>query len=579
MNATSILRTFATVLIYSASLSATAQSAAPTSLGLNNPGARCSSMVSESAVSNLPNGNVHVLEARLVTTEEQPFVEHCLIDAEINPRIGVDGQRYSIRFRLRLPTNSWNERLYMRGGGGTNGSLTDPYDLLEQGYATLGTDSGHDNQLNFDADAGGTAAFGLDADARIDFAYRSYDQVVQVGKALIQLFYGEEPVYSYFEGCSEGGREAFLMAQRFPEHINGIIAGAPAFHLGLGPVAGIYTTQLFAGLALRQNQILATGEPAIGLTSSDSDLMIVRGAVLAACDTLDGLEDGVVDDPYGCQSELVEVHLDQIVCEEDKDLHCLTVDQIDTLKLAFAGPRDSSGRSLYSDWPWDGGISGFDGEAYSTAWRSQWLGPYGDQNLAGKLVYAPAVAVIYSTPPQLPISRERALEFSLEYDFDTDVSLIYAKDSSYGVSGADMFADSTDLSAFYEKGGKMMIYHGASDASISMNDTLNWFLKLNEDMDGKNSEFVQFYPVPGMGHCRRGPATDEFSMLSDVRNWVEKGEVPDGVYARASEPGYFGVEEHSRLICPFPTIASYRGEGSINEASSFVCEARSEADR
>jgi feruloyl esterase len=189
----------------------------------------------------------------------------------------------------------WNQRFYMSGGGSTNGVLVDPIDVMAQGYATIGTDSGHDNAVNGRPDAGGTAAFGLDPQARIAFAYESYDQVTRVGKLLTRAYYGQPQRYAYFQGCSEGGREALLMSQRFPAHYDGVIAGDPTLHLPLGPLAGIHTTQLFAGLASRSGQTLPNGQPAIGQTFSDADLLLVRNAVLKACDALDGLPDGIVD--------------------------------------------------------------------------------------------------------------------------------------------------------------------------------------------------------------------------------------------------------------------------------------------
>jgi hypothetical protein len=148
---------------------------------------------------------------------------------------------------------------------------------LAQGYATIGTDGGHDNATNSVAAAGGTAAFGLDYQARVDFAYNAYDQVTQVGKALVEKFYQQAPKHSYFVGCSEGGREAMLMTQRFPAHYDGVVAGDPVLHIPLGPLNGLYTTKLFTGLAQRSGVTLANGDPALGKTYSG------QSATLLAC--------------------------------------------------------------------------------------------------------------------------------------------------------------------------------------------------------------------------------------------------------------------------------------------------------
>jgi feruloyl esterase len=197
-------------------------------------------------------------DARSATATEP---EHCRIDGEINRRTGTDGQSYAIRFRLRMPTSTWNGRFFMGGGGGTNGNLVDPTSRLAEGYATIGTDGGHDNPTNSVATADGTSAFGLDYQARVDFAYNAYDKVTQVSKALVNAFYKQDPKYSYFVGCSEGGREGMLMTQRFPSHYDGVVAGAPVLHIPLGPLAGLHTTQLFAGLARRSGLFFPNGTP------------------------------------------------------------------------------------------------------------------------------------------------------------------------------------------------------------------------------------------------------------------------------------------------------------------------------
>jgi len=300
--------------------------------------------------------------------------EHCLVEGEINRRTGIDGQSYAIRFRVRMPTAGWNGRFYMGGGGGTNGSIADPIARVEQGYATVGTDSGHDNTTNNVPSAGGTAAFGLDPQTRIDFGYSAYDQVTQVGKWLVQRFYLQPAMYAYYVGCSEGGREGLLMAQRFPQHYDGIVSGDPVLHLPLGPMSGVYTTQLFAGLANRAGLRHANGTPAINKTYSDTDLLLMRNAVLAACDSLDGLADGIVDNQPACTTQRVSEQFAALQCTGAKTDACLTADQIATMRKAYEGTFDSRGRQLYSDWQWDAGIGGLDGTTYNPSWRSWWLG-------------------------------------------------------------------------------------------------------------------------------------------------------------------------------------------------------------
>jgi hypothetical protein len=505
---------------------------------------------------------------------------HCQIDARINSRTGVDGQPYAINFRLRLP-EAWNKRFFMSGGGGTNGTLIDPVAQLKLGYATIGTDSGHDNTVDNKPSAGGSASFGVDPQARIDFAYNAYDQVTRAGKVLTQSYYGQGPSYAYFQGCSEGGREALLMSQRFPMHYDGIIAGDPTLHLPLGPLSGIYTTQLFAGLATRAGKTLPSGQPAIGLSFSEPDLLLVRNAVLKACDSLDGLADGIVDNLPACTTPRVHAELQAVQCTSGKTSSCLTADQIATLEKAYAGAVDSSGRQLYSDWPWDPGMSGLSSatNSYNLSWRSWWLGSASaTTNNAIKLSFVSAIAVLYTSWPILPFTSADTLPFSLAYDFDTDVAKIYntspaGASPAYAQSAASMyFTDATDLSGFSQRSGKLMIYQGGADSSVSVNDTLRWYDAMNRQMGGSAQDFARMYVVPGMNHCSGGPSTDSFDMLAQLVQWVEAGTAPDRVVATASNPGYFNVAARSRPLCPYPQQARYNGAGDINVAANFRCQ-------
>ena len=533
----------------------------------------CGSMLSAAGAAGFPVATTTIASSTFVpATSTLPG--HCQIDGEIGRHTGIDGQSYAVKFRLRMPTAAWNGRFYMGGGGGTNGALVDPTNRLAQGYATIGTDGGHDNVANNVLTAGGTSSFGVDPQARADFAYNAYDEVTQVGKSLVATFYKQQPKYSYFVGCSEGGREAMLMSQRFPTYYDGIVAGDPVLHIPLGPLSGLYTTQLFAGLATRSGLTQPNGSPAIVNTFSDKDLMLIRGAVLNACDALDGLTDGIVDNLAACTSPLVSAQLASIQCAGSKTDACLTADQISTMKTAYAGAVNSEGTPLYSDWQWDAGMSAQNGSSYSQSWRSWWLGTYGSTtNNATKLSFASAEAVIYTTPPLLPISAADSLSYSLNYNFDTEPIKLYETYGPYTQSTAEMtFTDSPDLSKFQAHGGKMMMYQGGSDSSVSIKDTLRWYDAMNVRMGSNAQSFVRMFPVPGMNHCSGGPATDSFDMLPQVVNWVEKGVAPESVVASATNPGYFGVASRTRPLCAYPKHTHYNGTGDINDAANFTCQ-------
>src|SRR5215813_3121340 len=218
--------------------------------------------------------------------------EHCEVLGKINERIGANGQKYAINFHLRLPA-AWNGKFFFEGGGGANGNLGNALgnlqgqqrtNALALGYAVVSQDSGHDNRANNDPERNGTATFGFDPQARLDFGYNSYDQVAQTAKMLIQTYYGRPPQRSYYVGCSEGGREAMMMSQRFPSYFDGILACDPGFNLP-------------------------------------------STAVLSACDRLDGLEDGIIDNFPACTSALVVPRLQTIVCKGPWRTTCLSAAQ------------------------------------------------------------------------------------------------------------------------------------------------------------------------------------------------------------------------------------------------------------
>ena len=298
----------------------------------------------------------------------------------------------------------------------------------------------------------------------------------------------------------------------------------------------------------------------------------MRRAVLGACDALDGLADGIVDNLPACTKPLVDAQLAALTCSGAKTEACLSADQIATMRKAFDGTFDSRGTQLYSDWQWDAGIGGLNGNTYNPSWRSWWLGSFASaSNNAIKLNFATALAVAYTTPPR-PVATADSLAYSLGYDFDTEPIKLYVTSGAFTQSAAQLyFTDAVDLSAFKGRGGKLMVYHGASDSSVSVNDTLRWYQEMSRQMGADTPSFARMYVVPGMAHCSGGPATDSFDMLPQLVDWVEKGLAPDAVVARATNPGYFGVASRSRPLCPYPKQSRYNGSGDINDAVNFSC--------
>jgi hypothetical protein len=539
------------------------------------PDQKCSALTSLNPA-QLPNPTTAVTSATLnaATPTGGPSIPgrpaHCEIRGKINERTGANGQHYAINFHMRLP-DDWNGKFFFEGGGGTNGNIggalgnlqgQQPTNALALGYAVVSQDSGHDNAANSDLKLNGSVTFGFDEQARLDFGYNSYDQVTQAAKALIKVYYGKPPARSYYVGCSEGGREAMMMSQRFPEYYDGILAYSPGFKLPKAGVAEAWDTQAFAEVAKASGVNDPNGEPFINKTFTDADMTLVANTILAACDKLDGLEDGIIANFTACKPKLAG-----LACKGTKDATCLTTAQITALEKVFGGAKNSKGEALYADWAWDAGIG-------NSGWRIWKLGMFGapSNSSINAMLGAGAVSALFSTPP-VPTAPAGAapVAFLLNYNFDTDAPKIFAESGTYSKSSWDfMQASSTDLSAFRKHGGKLLITHGVSDPIFSVNDTISWVNDVNKINKGKASEFVRFFAVPGMNHCGGGPSTDRYDAFSALVAWVETKAAPERIVATAGPmtpwPG------RTRPLCQYPAFAQYKGSGSIEDAANFVCK-------
>lgn len=541
------------------------------------------------AASTLPNATTLITEAAYVPAAPAggtaPAVpDHCLIRGNIGKRIGIDGQPYQISFELRMPT-AWNKRFFMAGGGGSNGTLTPAYGkpglnnpdtALQRGFAVIGTDGGHDAKVDNNPAALGAVSFGMDPQARLDMGYNAYDQTTQVGKALVTRYYGAAPSKSYFVGCSEGGREAMMFTQRFPDYYDGVVAGDPGYQIPKLGIAGAWTSKAFAAIATTTD---ANGAPLINKTFSDPDLLLLRNAVLAKCDALDGASDGLVANTAACQKVFdpqtaLLASGKPLKCSAGKQDDCLSAGQIRAFETALRAPVNSAGKALYSDWPWDAGFGGIANGSYNQEWRSWWLGAYdAPGNTAQRLNGASAQSwlIDWATPPiQVPAAGVAAR--MLAFDFDADAAKIFAVGGPFTTSSASFdIVDSTDLSAFDAHGGKLILYHGLSDAAFSANDTVNWFEAMNAKMGSAGANLARLYLVPGMNHCGGGPSTDSFDMLAPLVAWVEQGKAPADVPAKATKPAYFNAASRTRPLCTYPKYSAYTGSGDVNDAANFVC--------
>jgi hypothetical protein len=545
---------------------------------------RCAALIQESAAA-LGEPTARILSATLNARSETrvdpaapPWMgpipampEHCEVIGVMRERRGTDGQHYAVKFHLRMPLD-WNGRFLFQGGGGTNGMLglangalqPGMPTALETGYAVVSTDTGHDNAVNNDAAKQGTVAFGHDYLARLEYSEKALDSVATTAKRIVKSFYGRAARRNFFAGCSNGGREGMVFAQRFPEQFDGIVATAPAFAVPKAAIAEAWDTQAFAALAAREELKQKNGLPDLVRTFSDADFALVAAAVAKACDALDGVVDGMVQNLAACSTSRVRPALEARICTAVKEASCLSRDQVETLIRSLSGPHDSKGHALYAEWPWDIGIG-------STGWRIWKIGVPGGMDSINVMLGSPALSALFVTPPaDVPGTPDAGLRYQLEFSFDRDAAKIFGKTAEFPRSGWDLVgAQSTDLSRFRAHGGKLIVPHGGSDPIFSINDTIDWWRKVDAANHGTAAGFVRVLAVPGMNHCAGGPATDQYDVLGAVVDWVENGTAPDRIEATAAPmtpwPG------RTRPLCPYPEIARYRS-GDLNRAESFACE-------
>jgi feruloyl esterase len=540
---------------------------------------------------DLPNPTTVITWASVEAAQSEgwrnfaPLPEHCRIQGKINERVGVNDQPYAINFRMRLPTE-WNGRFFFQGSGGTNGGLDEAVGTLyfahrdaplttalHLGYAVVSQDSGHDNGINDDDILNGEHTFGFDPQARIDYGYNSLDEVTQAAKALIETYYEKPPDRSYYWGASNGGREALVMSQRFPTYFDGIVAVYPGINWPQAiALQEAWDVQAFAEVARADGLYDEFGQPFVNKTFTDDDLVLVSNAVLERCDTLDGLADGINDNFPACTTELVGPRLAELTCNGSKEPDCLSEPQVTALLKVYGGPKNSQGEPLYADWPWDAGIGGKVGDRYFQTWRDGRIGGFNStRNSSARIHWASASAAVWTTPPTpVAVPGPDRMAYLLNFDFDTDTPKIFATTDMYTESGVDfMMATSTDLSAFKNRGGKLIVVSGVSDHYFSINDLTQWWDEVNRINDGTASDFVRLFAVPGMSHGRDNPATDEFDANSAIVNWVENGSPPDRLVATAR--GITAWPGRTRPLCPWPQQARYKGSGSIEDASNFVC--------
>jgi hypothetical protein len=526
----------------------------------------CEGLSSILTASNTAINSVETVTKGTVKLGDNDVEEHCLVKGQMYERIGdVDGKPYAIGFELRLP-KKWNGRFLHQANGGLDGAVRTAEGALGggpitgalfQGFAVISSDAGHDK---------GIPTFAYDPQARLDYGYQAVAKLTPMAKNVIHQVYGRDPDRSYFAGCSNGGRHAMVAATRYANDYDGILVGSPGYRLPLAAVASIAGAQVYASVPNTDKKDLKTAFTLAERTT-------VSNAILAKCDALDGLQDGMIQDFKSCQAAF-SIQTDVATCKADRDGSCLTQPQKDAVDTIYKGVTTSNGKRFYSSFPYDTGINDSD----HIIW--EYTSPI--ERDSG------AVAMIFSTPPvelkDYSIRNFNGADFVWKANVDELVAKVNAVSGVYKESAMSFMAPPTpeNMSTLRDNGGKIMVYHGVSDAIFSVQDTEAWYLALEAENNGHAGDFAQFYPVPGMGHCRGGKATDQFDMLTPLVAWVEKGQKPKQVIATARGEGNLGgVNEElpsswsatrTRPLCPYPSVATYDGKGDEESAKSFVCD-------
>lgn len=455
-----------------------------------------------------------------------------------------------IRVEVWLPPNAgWNGKYMQVGNGGWAGRIPNSglAMAIQRGYATAGTNGGHEYE---DALPAGWAIG--HPEKLIDFGYRALRETTAAAKSLIESHYGKPAARSYFVGCSDGGREGLMEAQRYPEDFDGIVAGAPANDW----------SNLCTGFVWNQQALLKDPASLIPLAK----LPAIQKAALVACDGDDGVKDGLIEDPRTCR-----FNPEVLLCKGPESAECLTAPQVAAVKKIYAGPKNPrTGEQIFPGYP-----PGH--EAIPGAWRPWIISSPQERSVQmwfGNSFFGQAV---FETPKW---------DFK-SLNFDTDVALALQK------AGTVLNSTNPDMRTFRARGGKLIQYHGWADAAIAPLTSIDYYDKVRSFLakypDARSSggvaDFYRLFMVPGLGHCFSGIGPKSFGndgnqfngdperdVISALERWVEKGIAPDHLIGTGTAPTD-KTKPMTRRLCPYPQVARYNGTGDPNLAASFSCQA------
>jgi Tannase and feruloyl esterase len=443
--------------------------------------------------------------------------EYCRVSGLIQPEV---------RFEVNLPA-SWNGRIYMFGNGGYAGEALDSPGrqatakrALSRGFVAVQTNTGHDGA------AEPLAAFASSPQKVVDYAFRAVHVTALTAKALAQVYYGAAARRAYFDGCSTGGRQGLISAERFPDDFDGIVVGAPVLNFSATMMGYAKDQKALAAAPLTAEAIRTVGE-----------------AVIAKCDALDGVTDGVVDDPRRCP---FSPSTDIPKCSGDTAAAgCLTGAQLHSVDVIYS-PLQRGGATLFPGWP-----VGAEG-----GWTPWFVSPNGGHSISYGFGEAFLTDIAFGRPKQ----GYDWLTFSVDTDLDK-------------IQPARALLDATDpdLSRFKARGGRIARCVGWADPALNPLMSVGYYESVTKTMGPATADFYRMFMVPGMAHCGGGAGTSTFDAFTPLVQWVERGAAPATIPASRVVNG---TVVRSRPLCPYPQTAIYKGSGSTDDAANFSCGVR-----
>jgi hypothetical protein len=472
----------------------------------------------------LTSFDLYVISATVIPASANA-PEHCRASLMVPPEINIE---------VNLPT-AWNGRLYMFGNGGWAGESFDAPGRvanrahgLKAGFVTAATDTGHS------AASEPGASFAVSRQKLLDFGFRSLHVTAEAAKMMARAYYGASPSKSYYDGCSQGGRQGLILAQRFPNDFDGIIAGAPALNN-----TGTQLTRAYWMQGLAANPFPA------------SKLELLATRVYEQCDAKDGLKDGLIDDPRRCDFKAAR-NLPR--CAEGADgADCFTAAQIAAVERIH-GDVMSQGKRYFPGWPVGAEIAGPNGQ-------SGWIGEQiNGPNGPGAWTSFGQNFLRFMTPGVKSADGDPSQIFT-RFDIDKDPARMEELRQI-------LDATDTDLSAFKRRGGKLLMYFGWADPQLNPLMGVEYYEQVVEKMGASTNDFYRLFMVPGMFHCGGGVGTGVFDTATPLVKWAEASTAPDRIEASRVVAGKV---VRTRPLCAYPEVARYKGAGSIDETANFVC--------